>query len=222
MVGCLEGIFYANGLFLATGHNAKLLTSPNGTNWTTQTVGGGSSYHLYTSAYGNGLFAAAGFPGTYIRTSTNAVNWTNQPTGFAASISGLDFANGTFVAAADNGAVLTSFDGATWLQRERKAAKNLWATAYGNHTFVVVGDNGTILQSDSTIPPVLAAAYRAESNSIQLSVSGEVGRSYRIQSLDAVGSTNWQDLTVFTNTSPSMQILDPVNSTQRFYRAASP
>src|SRR5439155_12927822 len=97
-----EGISFANGIFLLVGDLGDFFTSPDGTNWTHQTVGL-SSDRFYTATYGNGAFATAGYPGTYIRTSTDAVNWANQLSGFGGSISALVFANGTFVGAADLG-----------------------------------------------------------------------------------------------------------------------
>ncbi len=87
---------------------------------------------------------------------------------------------------------------------------------------MVVGDNGTILQSDSAIIPTLTGANFPAQNSIQLSLSGEVGREYRIQAADDLILGDWKDLFVFTNTSPMMQFLDPTASPQRFYRAVTP
>jgi hypothetical protein len=218
----LEGVTFGGGLFVAVGQGNTTLTSPDGTNWTARSSGTALSFQ-YTAAYGNGLFAIAGFPGTVIETSPDGVTWTNRTTDFGASISGLLFANGSFVAAADNGVVLTSTDGIAWGRRPRKASKNLWAVAYGQSTYVVVGDNGTIIQSASSSIPVLTAT-NSESLGFQLSLTGEIGRAYRIQAVTNISSTDWQDIAGFTNTTATMLFLDSntTNFPQRFYRAVSP
>jgi hypothetical protein len=219
-----EGIVFANGLFLPFGNSATLLTSPDGTNWSAHSTSAQGPTYAYTAAYGNGTFVAAGVPGTYIRTSPDGTNWSLAPSGFGSSISGITFANGRFVAAADSGTILTSTNGTAWTVRASGASRNLWSVAYGDGTHVIVGENGVILQSDSTIPPVLAGAYNSPQDQFTVSLTGELGRSYRIQAAPDL-SGPWQDLVLFTNTSPTMQFVDPdgvAATSRRYYRGVTP
>jgi hypothetical protein len=80
----LNAITYGNGLFVvATGDSPdgisfnRFLTSPDGTNWSTQAYGNTSGRSAKTIAYGNGLFVA-GFERAVLWTSPNGTNWTQQ------------------------------------------------------------------------------------------------------------------------------------------------
>lgn len=173
-------------------------------------------------AYGSGTFVTAGFPGTYFRTSTDGINWTNRASGFGGSISGLVFANGTFVAVADDGVILTSADGTMWTRVTQRATKDLWGIAYGNSRYVIVGENGTILRSGSTSIPILSGS--SQSHGFLVALMGEIGRGYRIQVVTNLALPNWADLFSFTNSAVKMEFLDAeaTNIPQRYYRALSP
>lgn len=135
------------------------------------------------------------------------------------------FANGAFVAAADNGVMITSTNGIDWVPQQTPASKELFGVAYGNGSYVFVGDNGTILQasSNNASNPVLTGTY-LPLEGIQLSVQGEVGQTYRIQTSNALAPVSWHDLYVFTNTGQATSFVDSAatNVSQRFYRAVSP
>ena len=57
---------------------------------------------------------------------------------------------------------------------------------------------------------------------VALSVSGEIGRSYRLQTSSDL--TTWNDRLAYSNSTPLMQFVDPVapGSTRLFYRVVSP
>lgn len=99
------------------------------------------------------------------------------------------------------------------------------AIAFGNNTFVAVGNSSVILQSDAVIdspagPPPTLAIRQAPS----LSISGQVGRDYRIEYADTLSGTNntFLPLTTFhMNVSPTIWVdTTATNAAQRFYRAA--
>ena len=148
---------------------------------------------------------------------------SNWPSGYGGSISGVIYANGSFVAAADEGIILTSPDGMTWTMRQKKARKDLWSVSYGAGTYVIVGLNGTILQSDSAIPASLAGRYLANQG-YEVSLTVEVGRSYRLQTASNLVSAPWDDLVTLTNTFPTNQFTDAsaTNFSKRYYRAVTP
>ena len=88
--------------------------------------------------------------------------------------------------------------------------------AFGDDTFVVVGSNGTVLQSDPLISLDLSFNGGAE-----LSISGPVGRVYRIDYTELLPTSTWQTLATITATNRPQLWTDTqsTNVTQRFYRA---
>jgi hypothetical protein len=89
---------------------------------------------------------------------------------------------------------------------------------------LAVGENGSILQSADFSVPVVSGRSLSASGGFQLSMTGEIGRQYRLQMVTNVAGTNWADLFTFTNTAATMQLLDTevTNASSRFYRAVSP
>jgi hypothetical protein len=215
-----EGIAFAEGKFVAVGNSRLLYTSDDGTNWAQQTVPA-PVVNFYTVGYGNGLWVTAGFPGTTFRISNDLTNWASVPSGVDFSISGITYANGHFVACADYGIILASTNGTNWVVRQTKSVRDLWAAAYVNSSWIVAGINGTILQSDSTAIPWLVGNLD-ENDGFRLTISGEVGRAYRLQAASNFSTGNWQDLFAWTNTTGTTQFLDVTQLPRRFYRAVSP
>lgn len=121
-------IIWANGMFVAVGGNNSfvedektcwIMTSPNGTNWTTQISGPGLA--LYAITYAQGQFVAVGNNGVSM-TSTNGVNWSTSVTtvnGYGEWVDVL-YWDGRFVALANTGylnnqsGVFTSTNGLNW------------------------------------------------------------------------------------------------------------
>ena len=52
----LRDVAYGNSLWVAVGANGTILTSPNGTSWTSRTSG--TSEHLWGVAYADGIWVA--------------------------------------------------------------------------------------------------------------------------------------------------------------------
>lgn len=220
-----DTVGFVGSQFMACAPNAQIYTSTDGVIWTFQNAPR-NILRTWTVAYGNGLYALAGYPASSVMTSTDGVNWTNQPSHFSGnSISGMIFVNGSFVAAADNGVMITSTNGVDWVPQQTPASKALFGVAYGNGSYVFVGDNGTTLQSssDNANTPILTGTYLALEG-IQLSIRGGMGRTYRIQTSSVLAPVSWKDLFVFTNTGQAMNFVDSTvtNVLQRFYRAVSP
>lgn len=110
------------------------MTSPDGINWTQQTLGGGGFEEAWQSVVWSstvGLFVAVSHGGVVnsVMTSPDGINWTlraalsNQWTCVTYSEN-----EGLFVAVSDTGTgdrVMTSPDGITWTSRN-SAADNNW------------------------------------------------------------------------------------------------
>ncbi|MGC3959043.1 MAG: hypothetical protein QM813_14190 [Verrucomicrobiota bacterium] len=94
--------------------------------------------------------------------------------------------------------------------------------AYGARTFVVAGNGCGILQSDSTVPPELSLEKLQDGSGVVLSVSGEVGRNYRLQYRSDLQGDQWNDLLTFTNDRPTVAVTNLTSDWQRFYRVKSP
>ena len=77
-------------LYIAGGGSGTLTTSPDGTIWTSQTSGFGSTL-IRAVTHGDGLYVAVGGSGT-LTTSTDGITWTTRTSGFGSdSIYALTF-----------------------------------------------------------------------------------------------------------------------------------
>ena len=112
------------------------MTSGDGVNWIERTWRPGNS--LWTVAYENGLFVAAG---SGLLTSGDGLNWVQRQSG---RFSGLAYGNGRFMVAGER--ILTSPDGLTWTWLTPSPTE-LSASAYGNGQFVGVAYDGAIVSS---------------------------------------------------------------------------
>ena len=142
----------SSGLFVAVGASGTLLTSPDGTTWTSRTSG--TSNNLRSFAFdGSSTGVVVGYSGTVL-TSTDGITWTSRTSGTSKNINNVAYGNSKFIAVGDNGTTLYSLDGITWTDWTSNCGANdnesLWDVAYGSSTWVVVGDNGSIYTSDES------------------------------------------------------------------------
>lgn len=154
----LQGVIYGSTQFVAVGSEGRILTSPDGVDWTSRDSGFPNSA-LYDIIYGNGQFAAVGsnwdtnyYGGSHgvILTSPDGVAWTSRPVE-ATNVFGLSciaFGNDMFVAGGVGPTqLLTSSDGVTWTSRDSGLTNAfLNSITYGNHLFLALGTawtNGT-------------------------------------------------------------------------------
>jgi hypothetical protein len=112
----LTDVTWANGLYVAVGSNAAIITSSDGVKWTQRHyTNSGKSFSSVT--YGNGRFVAVGPAGVW--TSLDGTTWTG-PYGpsFTAlyGFLGVTYANKKFIAVGydKTSAIYTSTDGQTW------------------------------------------------------------------------------------------------------------
>jgi hypothetical protein len=224
----LNGITFGNGLFLAVGNGALggeslILTSTNGEMWDFPSSGTGKN--LRGAAYGNDRFVIVGNDGTILN-SLEGADWANSAMGCLSTnnLRGITYANGAFAAVGNFGAIRTSAEGAIWTCRSSGTTNNLHSVAYGHGTFVAVGNSATIVQSESFSPGRLAVRGRPNSDGFELAVTGEIGRTYRVQASSNLATTNWVDLFTLENMAGTTVFLDSAagSYSQRFYRLISP
>ena len=142
----VNGVTYGNDTFVTAGRNGEILTSTDGTTWTSRDSETDASLSGVT--YANGTFVAVGNSGTII-TSTDGTTWTPRDSGTTnQNLTDVTYGNGTFVTTGSNGTILTSTDGTTWTTRDSGiGGVHLYGVSYENSIFVAVGKIGTVLTS---------------------------------------------------------------------------
>ena len=107
----LRAITYSEslGLFVAVGDSGTILTSSDGTTWTSRTSGTTTNLRGITYSKSLGLFVAVGDNGV-ILTSSNGTTWTSRTSGVSASLLGVTYSSdlGLFVAVGESGTILYS------------------------------------------------------------------------------------------------------------------
>lgn len=137
----LFGISYINGLFVVTGANGTLLTSPDGQNWTVQDSK--SSSNLRSAAFGAGLYVVVGDAGA-VTSSSDGVTWTLQSLPTTESLYSICFGpDQQFIAVGTTGAVIYNETGENgkW-STASETSQNLHSVTPGN-VFMAVGAAGT-------------------------------------------------------------------------------
>jgi hypothetical protein len=154
------GNISSQGLFVAVGYNGIILTSPDGSTWTSRTSqnpnGTLLNLSLYGVTYGNGLFVAVGDFGIII-SSPDGINWSQPVPGNINSnpLNGVTFANGQFVAVGYSG-IMYSSDGVNWNSIGTAPSgitgptADLYNVTYGNGLFVTAGT----YNNSSPNPPI--------------------------------------------------------------------
>lgn len=163
-VSWLQGITFANGIYVAVGNGGSwgtIITSQDATTWTPRLVpgvGAPRQQQLRAVAFGNGQFAAVGDRDS-IYTSPDGISWTMRTSWSGASILNVAFGNGQFVAVGGGtnslgqpvSTILSSPDGVTWTPRVSGTTNALYGVTFANGQYVVTGFNGTILTSPDGI-----------------------------------------------------------------------
>ena len=151
----IEGLAYANGIFVAVGESGTLTTSTDGINWISRTSGFGTS-DIIDVHYGNGIFVAVGVSAK-LTTSTDGITWTSRTSGFSSSIY-----SGTYGQITGGGPLhmilgarakmATSTDGITWTSRTSgHPGTTCSLAAFGNDLYLAGGANGNLTTSTNGI-----------------------------------------------------------------------
>lgn len=232
----LPDITYGAGKFVAVGDDygpfptrAGIFTSEDGISWSQQVVPYG---RMETVTYGNGLFVVMGQAGT-ILTSSDTITWMNRSSGTDTFFRTSAYANGTFVGLASGNSgggtydestiIRKSTDGIVWTGVDFEISNTCPTLSFGADTFVAAGFRGIIFQS-GFFGSLLRGAGHPTAAGFQITIKGEVGRSYRLQGSTNLSGTNWSDVRSFSLLQESTNVLDgaATNIGQRFYRVVSP
>jgi hypothetical protein len=101
-----NSVVYGNGLFVAvsqTGTGNRVMTSANGTTWTSRTPAEDNQW--YDVTFGNGRFIAVANSGSgnRVMTSTDGINWSIEIPATDNNWRGVAYGDGRFVAVANSG-----------------------------------------------------------------------------------------------------------------------
>jgi hypothetical protein len=140
----LQGVCASTNLFLVTGDNGTVLTSPDGTNWTQQPAVTGEFLTSVTPWPGG--YVATGDNGAII-TSPDGTNWTVQTSGTTNWLYRVRFLADKLIAVGQFGTILTSTDGVTWRPQISGTTKFLYGLALIENTVFVTGNSGVVLTS---------------------------------------------------------------------------
>jgi len=149
-------VTYGNGMFVGIGNN-KILTSPNGENWTTYEQNVNSWQYIKEITYGNGNFVAVGEWGI-IMTSRDGLDWesvwtsSNPPENTSynlISLQSIAYGNGTYIAIGNGGNIYNwlpltyiSPDGVNWSYKSLEWSDNLSLVSYVKGQFLMFGTGG--------------------------------------------------------------------------------
>ncbi|GGC39442.1 hypothetical protein GCM10011386_34390 [Parapedobacter defluvii] len=145
--GLWNSVAYGNGLFVAASYGGtnRIMTSPDGVNWTAQVVPENNAWQDITFA--DGKFVAVAQDGTNrVMTSTDGIHWEAHAAAEDRSWRSVTYGNGKFVAVAFEGGegnhVMISENGTDWTSV--LGHKGYWlSVTYGAGQFVALSTFGS-------------------------------------------------------------------------------
>lgn len=144
--GNLKKISYGNGLFVTGNNYADVVTSSDGTTWTSYQTGG--YYGVQATCYGGGKWLAV-CDGGEIYVSTDGTTWTQYTlTNSSEFLYGVCYGNGVYVAVGNSGGIYTSPDSETWTKKFSTSPSSILNNvAYGGGVYVAVSNAGKFYYS---------------------------------------------------------------------------
>lgn len=148
-------VAYGNGRWVICGLNGNVSVSLNNSAWASQSGAFAPGQIAYGVAYGNGTFVICGAAGNiYTGSGAAAMTWTSRTSGLGAAIGVSACYNpdtGTFVVAADSGALVASTDlGVTWSTLVTDLPSSTPSRiVYANGTYILVSSTRTYRSADA-------------------------------------------------------------------------
>ncbi len=144
----LQGVCYDGEQYILAGGGGTILTSPNGTNWTTRSAPT-TKFLMSVASYPGGL-VTVGDDGVILTSTNRGTNWTLQSSGTTSWLSQVRWLNDRLIAVGENGTILTSADGTQWRTNASGTDRWLNAAEFVDGAWLVVGNQGTVLGSPDT------------------------------------------------------------------------
>jgi len=141
-----QRVFFVHDHLIAVGYNGRIATSPNGTNWTAQSLG--INLDLEAAAYGDGKYLVGEgdnsnylLPHSVLFSSTDLLTWSSNSVPFAENFWDMSYGRGIFLAAYIKSGgpegLMWSRDGTHWFSQPGFAERLI----YQNGVFVLAGVN---------------------------------------------------------------------------------
>ncbi|HWN95532.1 MAG TPA: hypothetical protein VNT99_10900, partial [Methylomirabilota bacterium] len=141
----LQGICVFSNLFVATGDNGKVFTSPNGTNNWTQRNTPVTRFLSCVTPWPGGL-VASGDNGN-ILTSPDGITWTKRTTSTTNWLYRVRYLGGKLIAVGQNGSVYISLNGTAWTKINIGITTWIHDVAKIDDTFFLLGKQGLVMTS---------------------------------------------------------------------------
>jgi len=175
-------------------------------------------------ASGNGVMLGLNWRGVFAL-SRDGLSWSNYLSGLDYCY-GIVYARGNFVAVGGKFAGLgrrisTSTNGLNWQTHYYEPSlPRMHGVTYGKHRFVAVGSDGAILVSATMLQ---LTGLGLVQDGFHLTLNGDVGAIYRLQTATDRALPDWRDVLVVTNTGGVTDLVDTTasQSGKRFYRAVA-
>jgi hypothetical protein len=210
----LQGVCSWNGRYYVSGHQGQVLSSPDGTNWTSQTSAT-QSFLSGITGFSGGLIAV-GDDGALVM-STNGSDWVNVPIGTTNWLYKVRWLDDRLIVVGQNGSLFTSSDGVNWQPGATGSAAWLTDATWIDNHYYAVGLNGTVLRSPDAITwtnlstITLKSLYATAADTNHLLVAGVEGVILRspvvpdtapieilaFSHTNGTNSPNWQSLFLF-------------------------
>lgn len=180
----LQGVAYKDGTYVVCGGSGKILTSTDGTNWTSRLTL--TTAFLSSVAASSSGFVVVGNLGT-ILTSADGVLWTPALSLTTKWLFRVKQFDGIFVAVGENGTIITSDNGLIWTPRTSGVTNWLNDVEKVSGEYIVAGNQGTVLRSTDLVTwtpsplPTKKSLFGLASSGGQLVVAGVEGALLRMQ-----------------------------------------
>ena len=135
---------YANDTFVAVTGKGKVLSSTDGSSWTTQTISQGT--WMVSVAYGLDLWVAVGENGSVFY-SADLKQWNSSRAFTTSRLNGVAFTGKTFIAVGEGGVIATSTNAQTWTVVTSGTKNFLHGILARPGLVIATGGKGTSLSS---------------------------------------------------------------------------
>jgi protein associated with RNAse G/E len=152
----VRNIVYDGNQYVAVGdsmdlrniRHGRIMTSPDGINWTNRTSG--TEYALSAVTYGEGKYVAVGDFGTILSSADNGITWSDHS--FTADkIYDISYGANTFAAISDT-VVFLSSDGNSWVRKGTGLRiRSESSIIYGGNQFVIAPNDSVVYSSPDAV-----------------------------------------------------------------------
>jgi len=142
----LQGVCVSSNLTVVTGGGGTILTSPDGTNWTSRFSP--TALTLTSVCRWSNGWVATGDDGAIV-VSGDGMAWSLVPPTTTNWLYRVRYLGGQLLAVGQNGTVLTSTNGTSWLKRTSGTTRWLNDVTWINGSWYFMGNSGTVLVSSN-------------------------------------------------------------------------